>query len=472
MPSIRDQLLGNAPTRKRPWWAVWYCNRWSSRHMRAAQPGITDEQLAEWRAEAVAICRGYGLQAHPRRFLKAAEIDAVIAEHDDLNATPPPDVEPPTVDVDDDGDVLTLTGNRIKTLAELLEAAEVDAQRWRVDTWRANSYEAQRKGGGIIQLWQCKATLRANPEWMWQPVTPQQTHKAPDVSEVRTTLVIPDSQNGYRWDRDRRTLDPLHDRRAWDIVCQVAEQRQPDQIVLLGDMVDFAEGSKRWPVGRDLMDTTQATVHELHWWLARLRAACPQARIRYIEGNHEDRIDRALQQSMPEIQHLRPVGEDEDSISWRRYLALDALGIEYVGPYGADSAIALHDDCEAMHGRVVRSGGGKTAAKIVGSAHISTIVGHIHRLESAYRTLWSPTGKRTIFAIGAGCICRVDGIVPANGGRMDWQQGFVWLDHVAGQTRATPVLIDDGVAMHCGQAWVGQTRAGQIADELKRPELA
>src|SRR5690606_17690610 len=42
-----------------------------------------------------------------------------------------------------DGDTLEVTGKgRIRTLSELLAAAEVDLDVWRVERWKANSWEA------------------------------------------------------------------------------------------------------------------------------------------------------------------------------------------------------------------------------------------------------------------------------------------------------------------------------------------
>jgi hypothetical protein len=261
-----------------------------------------------------------------------------------------------------DGGVWTIDGRgRISTLEELLDRADVDRGRWYVESWRANAYEAQRAGGGIVQLWQVKASLREHPAWVWSPVEPRVAYEPVTVADPDVTLVIPDSQNGYRWQDKHRRLEPLHDRRAWDIAIQVAELIKPARIVLLGDMVDFAEGSKRWPVTPDLRATTQPTIEELHWWLARLRLAAPNAEIVYLEGNHEDRIDRALVGSMSELSDLSPAGEDAALVTWRRLLALDSLGIHYRGPYG--ERVTLAADCEAHHGDTVAAGGGATVAR-------------------------------------------------------------------------------------------------------------
>ena len=411
-------------------------------------------------------CSPYGVNRLSKSELAAKRKYTVEIEE-------PPEAKQQSIKSDVDGKVWTLTAKgRIHTLEDLLEAASVDQKRWTVSTWRANAYEAQRSGGGVLQLWQVKATLVEKPEWMWKPAVPRKRYTPPVPSSMTSTLVIPDSQNGYRWRRDMQCLEPLHDRLAWDIACQIAERGQPKRIVLLGDMVDFAEGSKRWPVSPDLKLTTQPTIEELHWWLARLRESCPNSQIVYIEGNHENRIDRALQKLTPELSGLRSAGDSNALLTWRRLLALDDLGIEYVGPYANDVRFTMFPDCEASHGHTVRQGGGATVASILRGAHISQVCGHIHRREYAARTIHGPTGSRTIFACSPGTICRTDGIVPHAGGRVDWQQGVAWLDYVAGATRCSLVPIEKGVCVWQGMVIVGEDHGDTIASDTNWPQLA
>ena len=438
---------------------------------------LTEDDIVSLQEEAKSILREeYKLSPFVKRSLRPkkkdmpdyrpAHIQAAVQEVDER-------LIPQEISHNHNGDCWTLTSKgRIHTLAQLLEAAEVDTHRWYVVSWKANTYEAQRAGGGIVQLWQVKAELRERAAWLWQPVKPREIYEPPAVDHIKTTLVIPDSQNGYRWMDDMKRLEPLHDRLAWDIVCQVAEKAQPDRIILLGDMVDFAEGSKRWPVTRDLMATTQPTIEELHWWLHRLRDKCPKSQIKYLEGNHEDRIDRSLSQLQPELSGLRAAGEDVALLTWRRLLALDSLGIEYVGPYSSDSRITLHDDCEAAHGHTVRSGGGATVAAILKGAHNSQLCGHIHRREYAARTIHGPKGTRSIFACSPGTICRVDGIVPNAGGRLDWQQGFAMLTHIHGTTHCTLTPIDKGLSYWRGEVIRGKDWSKQIAEDTGWSQLA
>lgn len=450
----------------------WYRARFArSRLSRYTGQEHTDEELQAALDVACELLKSeYGIHPYSSRRVSREELasrrPSIVPESLPRGVTQ-------TLESKQDGDVWTLSANgRICTLSQLLGAAEVDTDRWYVASWKANAYEAQRAGGGIVQLWQVKAELRERVEWLWKPVKPRARYTPPVIQDVVTTLVIPDSQNGYRWMKDMQQLEPLHDRLAWDIVCQVAEDTQPNRIVLLGDMVDYAEGSKRWPVARDLMQTTQPTIEELHWWLARLRESCPDSEIVYLEGNHEDRIDRALNQLQPELSGLRAAGDDRPLLTWSRLLSLEELGIRYVGPYAEDTRIALHPDCEASHGHKVRAGGGSTVAAVLKSSHVSQVFGHIHRRAIASRTIHGPKGQRTIFACSPGTLCRVDGIVPHAGGRLDWQQGFAFLTRVAGQTRCELAPIDDGVAVWRGEAIVGLDRSEEIARDTGWPQLA
>lgn len=432
----------------RPFYLRWKSEGWNRNRLRGELEGLTDDQIVELR----------------RLCYAQAKADA------DPDAEPTSKASREQINSSVKAGVWTIDARgRISTLGQLLDRAEVDTDRWYVDTWRANSYEAQRAGGGIVQLWQVKASLRERPAWLWSPVEPRDTFEPVTVDNPEITLVIPDSQNGYSWTDKYRRLEPLHDRRAWHIAIQAAEILQPDRIFLLGDMVDFAEGSKRWPITPDLRATTQPTIEELHWWLARLRAAAPGAACYYAAGNHEDRLDRALVGAVPELIPLRPAGEDAALVTWERLLSLDALGIEYLAPYGR--VLALADDCEATHGSTVAQGGGATVARILRSAHVSQVVGHIHRREYAARTIYGPSGRRVIFAASPGSLCRIDGVVPAVKRRVDWQQGLAILRH-GKRTSCELVPIDEGEAWIEGKHVIGRDLGADIAVDTGWDQLA
>ena len=289
----------------------------------------------------------------------------------------------------DGGDLLVSSkGQRIRTLDQLLVAAEVDQAKWVVRSFKVNTWEVASKGssGGVevTPVWQVKASLEPKHLMDARPVIPTKVIKRkppkPRRKGILRALFIPDSQHGFRWTNDFKYLDPLHDRKAIDAAVQLAQAFQPDVIVMLGDMADLAPWSTRWPAQPDMRQTTQPTLAELHWQLKQFRLACPRAQMVYMAGNHEERMNKAVIQNLEEAALLRNVDDAPDKdpvISIRRFLALDALDIEYVGPY--NSEWWLWDRIRINHGFTVKSGGGATvAARVKASGH-SEVFGHIHR---------------------------------------------------------------------------------------------
>lgn len=359
-------------------------------------------------------------------------------------------------------------GESIRTLPQLIAAAEIDLTRWIVDSWKANTWEMGSGDGEKIRLWQVKANLKRRPPWVVDPVRPIRhlKRKRSRAGGSRdAALVIPDSQNGYRWDTRHRNLDPLHDRRCWDLAVQVAQRVQPSIILLLGDMLDLAPWSTKYADGADLRGTTQPTLAELHWWLAQLRLASPGARILYLEGNHEDRIAKALRQLLAEAEGVRPAGEEDGPamLSVERLLNLESIDVEYVGPYDAEHW--LWDTVRVHHGEKVRAKGGATASAVVSAASHSEIFGHVHRLELACRTLHGPEGERTLWAMSPGTIARIDGAVPSAVSRVDWQQGLAVIERDAsGRLYPQLLTIEDGRTCWCREVLEGADRAEEISE--------
>ena len=324
----------------------------------------------------------------------------------------------------------------VRSLEDLIEEGGINVDEWRCERHRVNTWTTAQRGPDdepvIVRHWQVRGdfTPRVNVEDLAAKVARE--YKLPEVGEPRSILVVPDSQHGYRWAGvGRDSLEAMHDEAACAVVPVVAAKMQPDVVVLLGDHLDLAEWSTRFARPTDLLATSQFALQTVHDWIASIRASAPNARIVYIEGNHEDRIRRGLVEQASPAQALRAVNDTEDALSVARLLALSSLGVEYVGPYGSDVWI---EGVRFVHGEKVRPKGGATAAAVLADATTSTWFGHVHRLELAQRTIHDHNGPRVITAASPGCLCRVDGGVPGVTQRPDWQQGlgFVWLGE-AGQ---------------------------------------
>lgn len=375
----------------------------------------------------------------------------------------------------DDAQVVEATSRSIRTLDDLLAAAEVDLAVWRVVKFTANAWEQAQKGpdGAVrhVQLHQVKAHLERRHLDGVRPARPVPRRPSKATPGGERAVFIPDAQVGFRWSLDFQRLEPMHDRAAMDAAVQVVAAVRPSVVVVLGDMLDLAPWSTKFPRPPELRQTTQPAVDELHWWLTEIADAAPRAHLVYVMGNHEDRIDRALNEAIPEASRLRPAGEEEPALSVARLLQLDALGYEVVGPYGAEWW--LWDRVRVHHGEVVRRGGGATAAAVVRAATHSEVFGHVHRVETAQRTLHGPGGRRVVTAMSPGSLCRVDGSVPGVSTRPDWQQGVgVAVQDETGHDHLVALPIVDGRVAWAGEVLQGAERVDEIAAATGWRQLA
>jgi hypothetical protein len=135
----------------RPLWHRWRNQGFNRNRLRRELGHLSAEECAYLRKLARKRCEDAGIAVRPHR-----------------RNRPPSDTDATErVESTHDGGVWTIDGRgRISTLEELLDRADVDRGRWYVESWRANAYEAQRAGGGIVQLWQVKASLREHPAWV------------------------------------------------------------------------------------------------------------------------------------------------------------------------------------------------------------------------------------------------------------------------------------------------------------------
>lgn len=375
---------------------------------------------------------------------------------------------------DDDTVTVSSRGERVKTLSALLDVSNVDLNKWRVTNYKVNTWEVasgnKSTGVEIIPIWQVKANLEPKVFSDVSAVKPIQilkrTPKPPRKDKLKRAIFVPDSQHGFIWKDRYRKLEPLHDRKAIDAVLQFTHHFQPDVIVLLGDMADFAQWSIRFPRQPALRQTTQPTINELYWQLAQFRSACPSARIVYTAGNHEERLNKYQVQNFDEGIGLTYANDkSEDPIfHMKRLLALDDLDIEYIGPYNRDWW--LWDRIRVHHGSIARNKGGATVTVRVADGDWSEVFGHIHRVELAQRRVRSPNGPKMITAMSPGCLCRVDGAVPGVTKTPDWHHGvgLAYYDEETKIEHMHVLQIFDGRLIFNGQIFEGEDRRDEIAE--------
>jgi len=346
---------------------------------------------------------------------------------------------------------VTATGQGpVHSHEEILKRANLDPAEWYIPGGVVNWWGPDKDGDR--GNWQLKARYERIPEFLRCGVEPVEVRRErrpePLVVRERVTLACGDAHFGFEWDDRWRSLTPYHDERALDLVLQIVEAVEPDRIVLLGDMLDLAELSLKYPRRPNQLYTIQPALEALHAWLVRLRRAAPPAQIVYLEGNHEDRLRRYMTAKAGELMPLRRVGTDV-GLALPHLLALDLLDIEWA------EELADEDERTAYrHGEAVKKGGGATAAHVLRETSFAHVNGHVHRRECGARTVHLPGGRRQeIFVANPGCLCHADGRVPGVDGTPDWQQGCLLITEYGGPAPAVELVpIVEGYAYLRGEA--------------------
>lgn len=362
----------------------------------------------------------------------------------------------------------------IRTLDGLLEAAEVDTERWSVAEHKASKWDAQsvdRRTGEVrvIELWQVKARLVPNVERLIERCPPvpfwnlERPTTALPVPADEVCVLIPDTQHGFRWRENYTQLEPMHDSQAIDAVRQLCELLQPGVIGLLGDHFDATAWS-HYRTGPSERYTSQPAINALAWELLETRRVCPRSRMIYVGGNHDERPEYRIAEQMGELAATKPVGTEAHPYSMRGLLRLDDMRIEYV-PY--KDGFWLWDDLEITHED------GIDPMKAMAKRAHSLVQGHTHRLMLAQRTIWGPQGRRVIYACSPGTLARVDaGAVPGVKPRQDWQQGVAVAMRVGSQVHLQVVPIVDGCLVWGGVVIEGRDRSSEQAAFAGFPQIA
>jgi predicted transcriptional regulator len=370
--------------------------------------------------------------------------------------------------------------NKPLSLQELLELFKVDTRIWKAENYRVNVWPVGAKHpetGEIItkDLYQTKANLikRFVEPVKFKalkkikaaiPLTQNITEEYPEQMKV---LLLADSHMGFRKDIITGSLEPFHDRRIWDIAVYIATIEQPNAIILLGDMIDLPDWSDKFLKSPEFYWTTQPTLIEMHYWLTKLRIACPKSRIIYIEGNHENRMPKSIITHQISAYNLKPADKIDGSAinTVDTLLALDSLKVEYLSGYPKNSHwLSKYIIC--THSDSASSASGKTTSTLCSKVDVTTIVGHIHRQELATKTVKRQEGNKYISVFCPGTMARIDGVVPSGQFHENWQQGIALLHHDAtsGEFNIEPLSIQNGIALYRGMKLTGR----DLSCELKK----
>lgn len=382
---------------------------------------------------------------------------------------------------------------RVRTLEELLEIVKPDLDAWQLTDWGVKRWEMgakikeghlewshggiktghlDYKGLGIQDLWSVWAKfVRKRPipiKPVIQPVSCMARFPVPagpQSSGVCQGLLIPDTHIGFTRSLRTGTLTPFHDRRALSLSVQLVHYLQPQVVVLLGDIVDLTTLTDKFIRVPEMLLTLQPAVLEAHHYLHALRTAGPDAEIYYLQGNHEERMDKMLAVHLADAYGLRAADElaFPPALSVPKLLALHALAIRWIGDY--PSGEVWLGPLRCTHGDRASAIPGGTARAVADDGDQHGAFGHVHRIEQVSKRVLSRHGWRTVRTFSPGCLCHVDGRVPGASARDNWQQGLAVVNYTEWAYTATLIEIMEGAAIYDGKIWRGSDSCDSLRSQ-------
>jgi len=209
---------------------------------------------------------------------------------------------------------------------------------------------------------------------------------------------------------------PFHDDRALKIVKAIIKDVKPDIIVNVGDLVDawqissFDKDPSRTDSLQDNIDAARQHLHELS-------QLAPKAVKVYLEGNHENRLTRAIWKMDGAAREFAKLRNFQSAMAWPALMDTEAMGWKFIGGR-EQSRTPVLPKIITKHGTVVRKFSGMTAKGEWEKYGASGISGHTHRLGHFFHRDHNGTARW----IETGCTCLLD---PPYGVDFDWQQGLV-----------------------------------------------
>lgn len=273
-------------------------------------------------------------------------------------------------------------------------------------------------------------------------IRPSRARRAERPGGEKETLVFGDAQV------------PFGDPRAMELAQLAVRTLKPDNVVFVGDMIDLPSQSK-YEQRPEWAGQTQQAIDDLHSFYAQIRADSPNSQLYVIHGNHEKRMDDYVRRNAVEVLGLRRANmQQELAVLTLEYLMrYDDLGVISVDGY-PNGEYWMEDNLKFLHGTNTKKGG-TNAAKYLAEEPVTTIYGHSHRQELAYKTVAMRDGaSNTIAAASPGALCYIDGQVPgfnhtvsARGEVVkkaeDWQQGMLQVHHEGLHHEITPIRFTE-----------------------------
>jgi predicted phosphodiesterase len=202
---------------------------------------------------------------------------------------------------------------------------------------------------------------------------------------------------------------PYHDIDALLSALEHGKKAGVDNVVLMGDTMDchLVSTHRKSKDAPDLVEEIYST----HMFLRHLRSQFKKADIYMMEGNHELRLQRYIEDNADQLVGITALKLD-------RLLGLDDLGIQWL----TTGQLITAGNMTLLHGHEFSVSGINPARKLFMKTKLSSMCGHLHRPDTFF----------TRNARGEGIECHVVGTLgelhPDYAPKNDWQHGYAILD--------------------------------------------
>ncbi len=219
---------------------------------------------------------------------------------------------------------------------------------------------------------------------------------------------------------------PYHDLHAWDLALQLLKAASPERVVVLGDFLDCEAVSDfvKKPVR---MLGFQKEVEAGERALGELRGAVVDARVQFLEGNHERRLQR---QKWTKAQMFASL----EALTIPELLEFEAHEVEIVRAEKGLKIGKLH----FLHGDEQKVSYIYPAANLYRKLGGNLMVGHFHRFDKWIHKQLSGS-RRGVWVNG--CLC---GLNPEYAINPQWEQGVTFVDVAAsGYFKVYQITFDE-----------------------------
>ena len=381
--------------------------------------------------------------------------------------------EPDTVIKESDGELTIRHASRIQSLEELIEAFDIDTEKWKVKSFIAEKWDS---ATNELEKFLIRASFVERKEFTNKPITPieitienEKTAEKTAHSALKRTIALFDLHVGFARNFRSGELVPFHNREALSVALEIATLSQPDTIVFGGDLLDMSEWSEKFILEPGFYFTTQNALIECAWWIGKFKQRCPNAELVMLAGNHEKRLQILVTKRLIAMAMLTPADDpDVPLTSIDNLLGLSRMGVKYIDEY-PDGVFFVAKDTIIEHGSIARARPGMTASAVVDQRNFNVIFGHKHTLEMASKNVESWSGNKVVRAVCSGCLCRLDGTVPGSNRHSQWQNGVAEIIHDNETAYAiNPILIENGNAIYNGEMISGSEVTIQQAKRVLR----